>query len=141
MDCEKSLVVFQNRSIRRIWFNEEWHFSVTDIIAILADSKDEMAYWRKLKQREPQLVTICHGLKMPAKDGKMRYTDCVNTKNAFRLIQSIPSKNAEPFKQWLAQVGYERVREIEDPELVQMRMKELYRAKGSNRIQKAERVE
>ena len=86
MDSKKSLVVFQNRKIRRIWFNEEWHFSVTDIIAILVDSKDEMAYWRKLKQREPQLVTICHGLKMPAKDGKMRYSDCVNTKNAFRLI-------------------------------------------------------
>ena len=130
MDSEKSLVVFQNWKIRRIWFNEEWHFSVTDIIAILVDSKDEMAYWRKLKQREPQLVTICHGLKMPAKDGKMRYSDCVNTKNAFRLIQSIPSKRAEPFKIWLAQVGYERVQEIENPELAQKRMKELFKQKG-----------
>ena len=130
MNSEKSLVVFQNRKIRRIWFNEEWHFSVTDIIGILADSKDEMAYWRKLKQREPQLVTICHGLKMPAKDGKMRYTDCVNTKNAFRLIQSIPSPKAEPFKKWLAQVGYDRVQEIENPELAQKRMKELFRQKG-----------
>jgi hypothetical protein len=130
MNSEKSLVVFQNRKIRRIWFNEEWHFSVTDIIGILADSKDEMAYWRKLKQREPQLVTICHGLKMPAKDGKMRYTDCVNTKNAFRLIQSIPSPKAEPFKKWLAQVGYDRVQEIENPELAQKRMKELFKQKG-----------
>jgi hypothetical protein len=130
MDSEKSLVVFQNKKIRRIWFNEEWHFSVTDIIAILVDSKDEMAYWRKLKQREPQLVTICHGLKMPAKDGKLRYSDCVNTKNAFRLIQSIPSKKAEPFKTWLAQVGYDRVQEIENPELAQKRMKELFKQKG-----------
>jgi len=91
------------------------------IIAVLADRKDELAYWRKLKQRETQLVTICHGLKLPAADGKLRYADCVNTKNAFRLIQSIPSPKAEPFKQWLAKVGYERIQEIENPELAQDR--------------------
>jgi hypothetical protein len=89
-----------------------------------------MAYWRKIKQREPQLVTICHGLKMPAKDGKLRYTDCVNTKNAFRLIQSIPSKKAEPFKQWLAQLAKERIDEIENPELAQDRVKQYYELKG-----------
>ena len=127
---DRSLIVFNDRKIRRIWFNNEWHYSVTDILAILTDSKDEMAYWRKLKQREPQLVTICHGLKMPAKDGKMRYTDCVNTKYAFRLIQSIPSKKAEPFKQWLAQVGKERIDEIEDPEIAQDRVKDYYEIKG-----------
>ncbi|MEA2036533.1 MAG: Bro-N domain-containing protein [Nanoarchaeota archaeon] len=126
----KSLIVFQDKKIRRIWYNEEWHYSVSDIIAVLTDSKDELAYWRKLKQREPQLVTICHGLKMPAKDGKMRYADCVNTKNAFRLIQSIPSRKAEPFKQWLAQVGKERIDEIENPELAQDRVKEYYELKG-----------
>ncbi|MFH1641910.1 MAG: Bro-N domain-containing protein [Nanoarchaeota archaeon] len=130
MTKEKSLIVFQDKKIRRIWYNEEWHYSVSDIIAVLTDSKDELAYWRKLKQREPQLVTICHGLKMPAKDGKMRYADCVNTKNAFRLIQSIPSRKAEPFKQWLAQVGKERIDEIENPELAQDRVKEYYELKG-----------
>ena len=130
MEKNKALVVFRDKLIRRMWFDDEWHYSVTDIIAILTESKDEMAYWRKLKQREPQLVTICHGLKMPAKDGKMRYTDCVNTKNAFRLIQSIPSKKAEPFKQWLAQVGKERIDEIENPELAQDRVKAYYEQKG-----------
>ena len=78
MSKENALIVFQDRKIRRLWFNDEWHYSVTDIIAILTESKDELAYWRKLKQREKQLVTICHGLKMPARDGKMRYADCVN---------------------------------------------------------------
>jgi DNA-damage-inducible protein D len=129
-DKEGTLIVFNDRSVRRIWFNDEWHYSVTDIVSILTNSKDELAYWRKLKQREPQLVTICHGLRMPAKDGKMRYTDCVNTKNAFRLIQSIPSKKAEPFKQWLAQVGKERIDEIENPELAQDRVREYYEFKG-----------
>jgi DNA-damage-inducible protein D len=127
---KKAMVAFQGKNIRRTWQKGEWFFSVSDIIFILTDSKDELAYWRKLKQREPQLVTICHGLKMPAKDGKSRVTDCVNTENAFRLIQSIPSKKAEPFKRWLAKVGYERIQEIEDPELAQKRMKEIYRRKG-----------
>ncbi|MEA1984341.1 MAG: Bro-N domain-containing protein [Euryarchaeota archaeon] len=130
MDSEKSLIVFQDKKIRRLWYNDEWHFSVSDIIAVLTDSKDELAYWRKLKQREPQLVTICHGLKLPAKDGKLRYADCVNTRNAFRLIQSIPSPKAEPFKQWLAKVGYERIQEIENPELAQDRVKDYYEFKG-----------
>jgi len=126
----KSLIVFQDKKIRRTWHDGEWHYSVSDIIAVLTDSKDELAYWRKLKQREPQLVTICHGLKLPAKDGKMRYADCANTKNAFRLIQSIPSRKAEPFKQWLAQVGKERIDEIENPELAQDRVKEYYELEG-----------
>jgi hypothetical protein len=130
MDSEKSLIVFQDKKIRRLWHNDEWNFSVSDIIAVLTDSKDELAYWRKLKQREPQLVTICHGLKLPAKDGKLRYADCVNTRNAFRLIQSIPSPKAEPFKKWLAKVGYERIQEIENPELAQDRVKDYYELKG-----------
>ncbi|MBU0614582.1 MAG: Bro-N domain-containing protein, partial [Nanoarchaeota archaeon] len=130
MDSDKALVVFQDKKIRRIWYHEEWYYSISDIIAVLTDSKDELAYWRKLKEREPQLVTICHGFKMPAKDGKMRFTDCVNTKNAFRLIQSIPSKKAEPFKQWLAQLGKERIDEIENPELAQDRVKEYYTIQG-----------
>ncbi len=80
---EKSLIVFHDKKIRRLWHDDEWFYSVSDIIAVLTDSKDELAYWRKLKQREPQLVTICHGLKLPAADGKLRYADCVNTKNHF----------------------------------------------------------
>ena len=129
-ESEKRLIVFQDKKIRRLWLDKEWFYSVTDIIAVLTDSLDELAYWRKLKQREPQLVTICHGLKLLAKDGKLRYTDGVSTKNAFRLIQSIPSKKAEPFKMWLAQVGKERIEEIENPELAQDRVKEYYELKG-----------
>ena len=129
-ELQKKLVVFQDKKIRRLWFDQEWFYSVVDIVAILSESDNPTTYWRVLKHREPQLVTICNGLKMPAEDGKLRYTDCVNTKNAFRLIQSIPSKKAEPFKQWLAQVGSERIQEIENPELAQDRIKEYYELKG-----------
>ena len=133
-DDQKYLVVFQNKSIRRIMVDDEWFFSVIDVIAVLTDSTDPGAYWRKLKQRliaeGSQVVTNCHGLKLPAPDGKMRTTDCANVKGLFRIIQSIPSPKAEPFKQWLAQVGYDRVLEIENPELAQDRMKELYEQKG-----------
>jgi len=127
---KKSLVVFQDRKIRRLWHDGQWFYSVVDIVAVLSESDNPTTYWRVLKHREPQLVTICNGLKMPAEDGKMRYTDCVNTKNAFRLIQSIPSKKAEPFKMWLAQLGQERIEEIENPELAQDRVKEYYELKG-----------
>src|SRR3989344_2062011 len=129
-EAQKGLIVFQDRSIRRLWHDDQWFYSVIDIVAILSESDNPTTYWRVLKHREPQLVTICNGLKMPAEDGKLRYTDCVNTKNAFRLIQSIPSKKAEPFKQWLAQVGSERIQEIENPELAQDRIKEYYELKG-----------
>ena len=78
MTSEKSLIVFQDKKIRRLWHDDEWFYSVSDIIAVLTDSKDELAYWRKLKQGEPQLVTICHGLKIPAKDEKLRYTDSID---------------------------------------------------------------
>ncbi|MCI5797856.1 phage antirepressor protein, partial [bacterium] len=109
-------------------------FSVVDVVAVLTGSADPAAYWRKLKQRltaeGSQVVTICHGLKLPANDGKSYKTDCANVKGMFRIIQSIPSPKAEPFKQWLAQVGYDRVQEIENPELAQDRMKELYEQKG-----------
>lgn len=129
-NSDKSLVAFNDKKIRRAWLNEEWYYSISDIILILTDSNDELAYWRKLKQREPQLVTICHSLKMPAKDRKLCYTDCANTKNIFRLIQSIPSKKAEPFKQWLAKVGSERIDEIHDPELSIKRAMKTYLQKG-----------
>ncbi len=133
MNEKNKLVVFQDKKIRRIWHNEQWYFSIVDIIAVLTESIDSTAYWRKLKQRLKEegneTVTNCHALKMPAPDGKMRLTDAGNTKETFRLIQSIPSPKAEPFKQWLAQVGYERIEEIENPELGQNRIKEYYELK------------
>jgi len=128
------MIVFQDKKIRRIWYNDEWYFSIIDIIEVLTESVDPAAYWRKLKQRLKEegneTVTNCHALKMSAPDGKMRLTDVANTKDCFRLIQSIPSSRAEPFKQWLAQVGYERIEEIENPELAHDRVKRYYELKG-----------
>ena len=131
---QNKIVVFESKRIRRIWHNEEWYFSVVDVCGALTDSPNAGAYWRKLKQRlkkeGSQVVTFCHELKLEASDGKKYATDCANTRGLFRIIQSIPSPKAEPFKQWLALVGYERVLEIENPELAQERMKELYELKG-----------
>ncbi len=130
---EKALVVFQDKKIRRIWHNNEWHFSVIDVVKALTDSPTPRQYWGKVKDREfipLQLSPIWVQLKLQASDGKYYDTDCANTKSMFRIIQSISSPKAEPFKQWLAQVGYERVEEIENPELAQKRMKEIYKAKG-----------
>jgi DNA-damage-inducible protein D len=131
------IVVFESKKIRRIWHDEEWYFSVVDVCGALTDSRDDQTarkYWNKLSQRlrdeGSEVVTNCHRLKLEAPDGKMRETDCANTKGLFRIIQSIPSPKAEPFKQWLAQVGYERVQEIENPEIAQERMKKLYELKG-----------
>lgn len=132
---KNKLVVFQDKAIRRTWHNDEWYFSVIDVVAVLTDSVNPRDYWFKMKKRvhsedEFELSTICRQLKLPAPDGKMRATDCSNIKGLFRIIQSIPSPKAEPFKQWLAQVGYDRVQEIENPELAQERMKALYEQKG-----------
>jgi hypothetical protein len=135
IDHDKALVVFQDKKIRRVWHNKEWYFSVVDVVAALTDSLDAKDYWYRLKQRElesggVELSTFCRQLKLPSSDGKYYSTDCANTKSTFRIIQSIPSRKAEPFKQWLAQVGYERVEEIQNPELAQERMKRLYELKG-----------
>ena len=130
MDSKDALIVFEGTKIRRTWHEEQWYFSVVDIIRTLTESGSPRQYWGVLKKRDIQLLTICLQLKLPSSDGKYYNTDCVNTENAFRLIQSIPSKKAEPFKRWLAKVGYERVREIENPELAQKRMKEIYKQKG-----------
>ena len=127
------LIVFESKKIRRIWNEDEWYYSVIDIIEALTDSPTPRQYWGKVKDREfgkLQLSPIWVQLKLPAKDGKKYNTDCVNTQSAFRLIQSIPSPNAEPFKRWLAKVGYQRIEEIENPELAQERMKEIYEQKG-----------
>lgn len=131
-----NIKLFQSKQIRSVWNEEEqqWYFSVIDVVGALTDSVDPSAYWRKLKQRliseGNETVTNCHRLKMQAADGKMRLTDVANTKNMLRIIQSIPSPKAEPFKQWLAQVGSERIAEIENPELAQKRIRDTYRAKG-----------
>ncbi len=127
------IVLFQSREIRRIWHKNEWFYSIVDIVKALTESPTPRQYWGKVKQREfieIEVSPIWVQLKLEAPDGKKRITDCVNTKNAFRLIQSIPSKKAEPFKQWLAQVGKERLDEIENPELAQERMKKIYEQKG-----------
>ena len=133
-DSENALVVFQGKKIRRTWFNEEWWFSVVDIIGVLVESDDARNYWKVLKHRlnkeGSEVVTKCNQLKLPATDGKFYETDCANTKSLFRIIQSVPSKKIEPLKVWLAEVGYERVQEIENPELAQKRMKEIYKQKG-----------
>jgi DNA-damage-inducible protein D len=130
------LVVFNQKAIRRTLHQGEWWFSVVDVAHALTNSPDAGAYWRKLKQRlkaeGSQVVTFCHGLKLQAPDGRMRNTDCANTEALFRIIQSIPSPKAEPFKRWLAKVGYERIQEIEDPEQASKRARALYKAKGYN---------
>ena len=131
-----NIKVFEDKKIRTQWNEQEedWYFSVVDVVAVLTDSVDPTAYWRKLKQRLKnegnETVTNCHALKMLAKDGKQRLTDVVNTKDLLRLVQSIPSPKAEPFKMWLAQVGSERLDEIADPEKAILRGADFYRAKG-----------
>ena len=133
---ETALKLFEDKKIRTHWdeSQEKWYFSVVDVIAALTDSIDPTVYWRKLKQRLKQegneTVTNCHGLKMTANDGKMRLTDVADTEQLLRLIQSIPSKKAEPFKVWLASVGAERVDEIADPEIAIQRALRYYQRMG-----------
>src|SRR3989344_4858829 len=133
MDAKNAIVVFQGRDIRRIWHNNEWWFVVEDIVTILTDSRDPKQYINKMKQRDDQFsqgwVQIVHTLSVPTSGGSQRM-NCANTEALFRIIQSIPSPKAEPFKLWLARVGYERIQEIENPELAQKRMKEIYKQKG-----------
>ncbi|OYQ42278.1 BRO-N domain-containing protein [Flavobacterium aurantiibacter] len=123
MKQQNTIQIFEDRKVRTLWDAdlEKWFISIIDVIAILTESVDAAAYWRKLKQRLKEegneTVTNCHGLKMLAPDGKMRMTDVADTEQLFRLIQSIPSRKAEPFKLWLAQVASERLDEIQDPEL------------------------
>lgn len=131
-----NIQIFEAKEIRSFWDEAEqrWYFAVTDVIVALTDSKNPRVYWSQLKRREKeasgQLFTFCKQFKLKAPDGKMRETDCADVEGIFRIIQSVPSPKAEPFKQWLAQVGRERLEEVENPELAAERMKELYRAKG-----------
>jgi len=132
---ETHLAVFKGKKIRRTLRNKEWWFSVVDVIAVLTDSANPRDYWYKMKIRVKdedgaQLSTFCRQLKLESPDGKKYDTDCANTEGIFRIIQSVPSPKAEPFKRWLAKVGYERVQEIENPELATQRTRALYKAKG-----------
>lgn len=123
MTHTNAIKLFEEKKVRTLWDDEteEWYFSIVDVVAVLTDSKDPNAYWRKLKQRLKaegnETVTNCHSLKMAANDGKMRLTDVATTEQLFRLIQSIPSPKAEPFKLWIAQIAKERLDQIQDPEL------------------------
>lgn len=123
MTQQQALQIFEEKKVRTVWDTdtEKWYFSIVDVVAVLTDSKDASAYWRKLKQRLKeegnQTVTNCHGFKFRAADGKMRMTDIADTEQLFRIIQSIPSPKAEPFKQWMAQVAAQRVDQMQDPEL------------------------
>jgi hypothetical protein len=132
---KNNLVLFKGKKIRKTLYQDEWWFSVVDVIGALTDSVDAKDYWYKMKIRVKnedgiELSTICRQLKLEAPDGKMRETDCANPESIFRIVQSIPSPKAEPFKRWLARVGYERVQEIENPELATKRTRMLYKLKG-----------
>ena len=133
---QNKIVVFEDKTIRRVFHKNEWYFSIIDIIEILTGSPNPKRYWSDLKVQlaENEGFVQLYGksvrLKLMASDGKMRETDTANTETIFRIIQSLPSPKAEPFKQWLAKVGYERVQEIEDPELATKRTREIYKAKG-----------
>jgi len=129
------IAIFKSKKIRRVIYQNEWWFSVIDVVGALADSVNPRDYWFKMKIRVKsedgiELSTICRQLKLEAPDGKMRETDCANTEGVFRIIESIPSPKAEPFKRWLAKVGYERIQEIENPELASRRARMLYKLKG-----------
>ena len=130
------LILFQDKKVRRAWneSNQKWYFSIVDVIEILTDSPNPRKYWSVLKTRlkkdTSELTTICSQLKMQSADGKFYNTDVANTEGLLRIIQSIPSPKAEPFKRWLAKVGYERLEEIENPEIATKRMREIYKQKG-----------
>lgn len=135
-NSENKIVVFQDKKIRRVFHNDEWYFSIIDIIAVLTDSSNPRRYWSDLKiqlsdsEGFTQLYEKIVQLKLTSTDGKKYETDTANTESILRVIQSIPSPKAEPFKRWLAKVGYERIQEIEDPELATKRTRTIYKAKG-----------
>lgn len=135
IESGNQIAIFKGKEIRKTIFQKEWWFSVIDVIEVLTDSSRPNVYWTAMKARvkneeDFQPSTICRQLKLKASDGKMRETDCANTEGMLRIIQSIPSPKAEPMKRWLARVGYERIQEIEDPELATKRTRVLYKLKG-----------
>ncbi len=126
----QKIILFEEKKVRREWHNDEWYFSVVDVIGILTDSVNPRNYWTVLKKRDNQLVTVCHQLKMLSTDGKNYKTDCANTEGILRILMSVPSPKAEPFKLWLANVGKQFLDETENPEIGLERLKEIYRSKG-----------
>ena len=130
---DNQLAVFEQKAIRQIAYNGETWFSIIDIINILVDSANPQSYWGKLKEREFELLTICQKFKFLAPDGKMRSTECANTEGVLRVIMSIPSPKAEPFKLWLAENGRQTIVETENPELGIERLADIYKAKGYNK--------
>ncbi len=135
MNKSSNLTIFEGTNIRKIWHNDEWWFSIIDIVGVLTGSARPRKYWADLKNNliNEGFIEVSANIgqfKLPAPDGKLRNTDCANIETTFRIIQSIPSKKAEPFKRWLAKIGKERIDEIENPELAQERMKALYEQKG-----------
>ena len=139
-DSEAHIAVFQEQAIRRAWHRNEWWFSVVDVVGVLSGSNIARRYWSDLKRKLAQEAGSNQPyekivqLKLTSPDGKRRQTDCANTETLLRIVQSIPSPRAEPFKRWLAQVGYERIKEIENPELASARARELYEAKGYPKV-------
>ncbi len=127
---ENKLTPFEGSDIRKVWHNDDWYFSIIDIIALLTDSPTPKTYWDKLKSREFQPPPFWGQLKMTAKDGRQRLTDCANTEGVFRILMSVPSPKAEPFKLWLASLGKQAIDEAENPELLTERQAEIYKAKG-----------
>lgn len=131
-----AIKLFESKKIRSVWdtLEEKWYFSIVDVVGALTDSPDPKDYWYRIKKREKvsgiELSTICRQLKLESADGKKYFTDCASSEGLLRIIQSIPSPKAEPFKRWLAKVGHERILEIENPELAMARMQELYERKG-----------
>ena len=127
---DNQLTPFEGKEIRKVWHNEEWYFSVVDVIEVLTDSPKPKTYWAMMKKRESQPFTNCEPLKLLASDGRKRLTDCANTEGVFRIIMSVPSPKAEPLKLWLAEQGKRAIDEAENPELLTDRQAELYKAKG-----------
>jgi DNA-damage-inducible protein D len=124
------LTSFEENEIRKVWHEEQWYFSVIDVIGVLTESNNHQTYWYVLKKREPQLLTVCKKLKLVGQDGKARPSDCANAEGVLRIVMSVPSPKAEPLKLWLAAQGKRAIDETEDPELSFDRMTEIYRAKG-----------
>jgi len=134
VQVNSDMIIFEDKRVRRKWHNEQWYFSVVDVVAVLTESDNPRNYWNMLKARENEhgieLSTNCVQLKLPSSDGKKYLTDCANTEGLLRIIQSIPSKKAEPFKRWLAKVGHERLQEISDPSLAVDRGREYWKKHG-----------
>jgi DNA-damage-inducible protein D len=134
METDKAMSPFEGKEIRKIWHNEEWWFSIVDVIGILTDSEKPSQYWHNMKKRDSQLSPICLKLKLKGQDGKTYPSDCAHTEGVFRILMSVPSPKVEPFKLWLAEQGKRAIDETENPELSLNRLTEIYKAKGHDDV-------